>query len=93
MKWLVSAVFVLLVSASSVRASCGWVLWLHSVDSQNEIAADYEPLEGYDSKTDCQKSQQAWETRFKTVEQPRFKASFTCFPSDFDPRRKSAAGH
>jgi hypothetical protein len=93
---IVSALILLLAAASSVEASCAWVLWAGSQSGQN-IATPLEglwtPYGAFDGRGQCDAAALDLRTRLAARgERPGWSTIFTCLPDTIDPRGPKGGG-
>jgi len=72
-------------------AFCGWILWTFA---SNESSFYWFPSDGYQSYDTCRAAMEVrythqWKKEEKG-EAAKNSRTFSCFPSDFDPREEKA---
>ena len=82
MKNLVVALLLLTCFASPVSAGCAWVLW--SVQLGTGGTAYFEPVVGFENKTDCDLELNKWPKVREGMKVPILTAK--CLPDTIDPR-------
>lgn len=64
-----------------------WMLWQQK-DYYSGTRGEYNPMESYSTKAECEKVRQAVEKKLNSKKNPDWVYYFYCFPSDFEPREQ-----
>jgi hypothetical protein len=78
---------LLALATSAAAAECAWVLWVDRFNGPAKAQVTM-PLDGFKSKDECVRAQEAREKREEgsRKREPNIERYFTCLPDTVDPR-------